>query len=361
MRRLRSRDEVHELQFGLEKNLNLLPGDQINPEDPRRWLLIQREMPVQDPSSGQDRWSIDFVLVDQDATPTFVECKRFMDTRSRREVIGQMLEYAANGSYYWTKDALRTAAELRAAEHGSDLERALEDLRPNEGLGIDELFQRAENNLRHGNVRLVFYLEEAPAELKSIVDFLNKQMERTEVLLVEARQYELDGTIVIVPTLFGYTEEARLAKHVVAASPANSTRKKWNESAFFEEVMSRLGETDAGKIRSFYDYIRQTDMTISWGTGANRGSFSVKIPRICQRSIFTLFTDGQLQLNFGWLNGSEVAEDFRVALRDALVSRFNWAIPQDAIEKWQTVSCEIWLREKDAFLELVTNLVSMSA
>ena len=87
MRKVRCADEDRELQQILEKNLDLLPGDQINPEDPRRWLLVKREMPVQDPGSGQDRWSIDFVLLDQSATPTFVECKRFGDTRSRREVV----------------------------------------------------------------------------------------------------------------------------------------------------------------------------------------------------------------------------------------------------------------------------------
>jgi len=36
---------------------------------------------------------------------------------------------------------------------------------------------------------LIFFMEEAPNELKSIVEFLNSQMERTEVLVVEAKQY----------------------------------------------------------------------------------------------------------------------------------------------------------------------------
>ena len=39
MTRVRCQDEDKELQLILEKNPDLLPGDQINPEDPRRWLL----------------------------------------------------------------------------------------------------------------------------------------------------------------------------------------------------------------------------------------------------------------------------------------------------------------------------------
>lgn len=87
------KNEDHELQWILVKNPDLLPGDQIKPSDPRRWLLVRREMPVPDPITGGGRWSIDAFLVDQDGIPTFIECKRYGDTRARREVVGQMLEY----------------------------------------------------------------------------------------------------------------------------------------------------------------------------------------------------------------------------------------------------------------------------
>src|SRR3989338_9314558 len=130
MPRIHCQNEERELQLILEKNPDLLPGEQIDPEDSRRWLLVKREMPVPDPSTGSDRWSIDFFFVDQDATPTFVECKRFTDTRSRREVVGQMLEYAANCHYYWTKEVIRDFAEEAAKQRSFSLEDALRLLQP---------------------------------------------------------------------------------------------------------------------------------------------------------------------------------------------------------------------------------------
>ena len=187
MDRVRCRDEDKELQQLLEKNPQLIPGDQIKPDNPRRWLLIKREMPVPDPSSGEDRWSIDHFFVDQSATPTFVECKRFLDTRSRREVVGQMLDYAANGHWYWDREMIRGFAAQTAKECGVELEEALSQLQPDDSLSVDEFLERVENNLRQGQVRMVFFMEEAPHELKSIVDFLNKQMERADILIVEAK------------------------------------------------------------------------------------------------------------------------------------------------------------------------------
>jgi hypothetical protein len=99
-----------------------------------------------------------------------------MQIRGRREVVGQMLDYAANGPFYWTKDRLREFADETAARFGVVLSDAIDRLRPDEQLPVEEFFERVENNLREGQIRLVFFLEEAPQELKSVVDFLNKQM-----------------------------------------------------------------------------------------------------------------------------------------------------------------------------------------
>ncbi|NLE44457.1 MAG: hypothetical protein GX620_07025 [Chloroflexi bacterium] len=97
---------------------HLLPGDQIDPENPRRWLLVARELGVPGDVAGGTRWSLDHLFLDQDGIPTFVECKRASDTRARREVIARMLDYAANGSEYWALDRLRQAAAERAERLG---------------------------------------------------------------------------------------------------------------------------------------------------------------------------------------------------------------------------------------------------
>lgn len=52
MKKILCADENRELQKLLFENLDLIPGDQIKPEDPCRWLLIKDEMPVPDPSTG---------------------------------------------------------------------------------------------------------------------------------------------------------------------------------------------------------------------------------------------------------------------------------------------------------------------
>lgn len=75
------------LQELLAKYPNLLAGDQINSDVPRRWLLVSREVTLASEEDSIGRWSVDHLFLDQEAVPTIVEVKRSTDTRIRREVV----------------------------------------------------------------------------------------------------------------------------------------------------------------------------------------------------------------------------------------------------------------------------------
>jgi hypothetical protein len=108
------------LQKLLADHPDLLAGDQIDVEEPRRWLLVTREMAVPGEQDGAGRWSLDHLFLDQDAIPTFVEVKRSADTRIRREVVGQMLDYAANAVAFWPVEEIKAKFESRCKENGGD-------------------------------------------------------------------------------------------------------------------------------------------------------------------------------------------------------------------------------------------------
>lgn len=333
-------NEDLELQRILELNPDLIPGEQINPYNPRRWLVVKREMPVPDPGTGNNRWSIDLFFLDQDAMPTFIECKRYNDTRAKREVVGQMLEYAANGHHYWSKDEMREYAQEAADNSGLSLEEQLKSLQPEETDSVDTFFQRAQDNLREGQIRLVFFMEEAPQELKSVVDFLNKQMERSEVLLVEARQYEHNGIKIVAPILFGFTEEARQVKRTVSVT--STQRRKWDKDSFFNDAREHLGEKDVQSIKSFFDKSQELKCEFSWGTGKINGSFSVKWPHIGNNSVFTVFSNGDITINYGSFNKNQEQKEFIVLLKEELANRLSFSVPEDYERRYPSYSINDW-------------------
>src|SRR6185312_796656 len=61
-------------------------------------------------------WSLDHLFLDEEGVPMLVEVKRSTDTRIRREVVGQMLDYAANALSYWNVAAIKARFEAEQLE-----------------------------------------------------------------------------------------------------------------------------------------------------------------------------------------------------------------------------------------------------
>lgn len=147
------------LQTLLEKYPDILAGEQINEASPRRWLFISREVGVPEGEDGSDRWSLDHLFLDQDAIPTLIEVKRSGDTRIRREVVGQMLDYAANAVSYWPVGVIWEKFESACESRGED-----PDIRVAELLGVEpnnnqdsteNFWNQVKTNLQAGKIRRI--------------------------------------------------------------------------------------------------------------------------------------------------------------------------------------------------------------
>lgn len=215
------------LQKLLADHPNLLAGDQIDATEPRRWLLVSRELSLASEEDGAGRWSVDHLFLDQDAIPTIVEVKRSTDSRIRREVVGQMLDYAANAVVYWPVEMLRARLEESQKAPEQELYEFL-----GSGVDLNDFWQKVKTNLQAGRVRLIFVADKVPAELRRVVEFLNLQMDPAEVLAVEIKQYTGQGLKTLVPRVFGQIE-----KPIPAAGPSE---KGEAYRAFFQNLIDQL-------------------------------------------------------------------------------------------------------------------------
>jgi hypothetical protein len=255
------------LQDLLARYPDLLAGDQIDPEAARRWLLITRELGVPDDVEAADRWSLDHLFVDQDGIPTLVEVKRSNDTRIRREVVGQMLDYAANAVLHWPIETIRSAFELRCDREGKDPSQELRALLGSDA-PIEGFWKTVKTNLQGGRIRLLFVADSVPVELRRVVEFLNGQMEPAEILAVEVRQYVGQGLRTLLPRVFGHSALADQKK----SSSARRT-EPWDEPSFF----ARLGEyknEDAVRVARTLFRWASDRMKIEYGTGVKNASFT---------------------------------------------------------------------------------------
>ncbi len=316
------------LQKLLADHPDLLAGDQINAEEPRRWLLVSREMAVPGEQDGAARWSLDHLFLDQDAIPTLVEVKRSTDTRIRREVVGQMLDYAANSVAYWPVEEIKAKFESRCNDDGSDTEAELSGLL-GEGQDASTFWQQVKTNLQAGRVRLIFIADEIPPELRRVVEFLNGQMDPAEVLAIEIKQFVGENLKTLVPRVLGQTETSRQKKGV-----GRGETRQWDEASFFSDLSQRSGEQEAAVARQLLEWAKKHSLRIWWGQGKQDGScFPTYVNRFGQHFLFCVWTYGRVEIQFQRMNTRPFADE---AKRTELVDRLSaigLPIPRDALNR----------------------------
>ncbi|GJE58270.1 hypothetical protein [Methylobacterium trifolii] len=240
------------LQELLATHPSLIAGDAVDPINPRRWLLIAREQAVPGEEGGSGRWSLDHLFVDQDGVPTLVEVKRANDLRGRREVVAQMLDYAANGVVYWPMEAIRQQFERTCALTARDADQALREHLGRPDADFDEFWRGVDVNLRAGRIRMVFVADVIYPELKRIVEFLNAQMSPAEVIALEIKHYTGQGLRTLVPRLIGRTAEAERRKGSSGATSV--TKPQLSIEEWFTWLNAERGAKEAAIARSVYNW-----------------------------------------------------------------------------------------------------------
>ena len=237
---------MREEPFALEDSLQelvarhpkLLSGEQINPGEPRRWILIRREQGIADTEGAAHRWALDHLLIDQDAIPTLVEVKRSNNSEIRRTIVGQMLDYAAHATRTWNVGDIRQSFE----ESGENPENSLAKLLQSDSdPDADEFWQRVETNLRAARIRLLFVADGIPDELTRVVEFLNEQMPGIEVLAVEIKQFSGAAGQTLVPRVIGRTAAS-------VPSRSSALRSRTNREEFLDRLPSPQVREAAGRL-----------------------------------------------------------------------------------------------------------------
>lgn len=189
------------LQKLIEQYPQTIPGSQIDPgsEDPPRFVLLCREMTI-------GSWSLDFLLVDQYSIPTLVETKLVENPESRRAVVGQIMEYAANAADAWGEGRLREKAAEYWSKRGKELGEVLIEAFGGDDFDVDDFWSNVEENLQRSKIRLIIAADELHPEVRRIIEYLNTETRNIAILGLELRCYgEDEDFIVLVPRLVGQT------------------------------------------------------------------------------------------------------------------------------------------------------------
>lgn len=176
----------YESEAELESIVSHHPSLLVLPDEPQV-ALVKRQVTL--PRAGL----MDILMVNAEGLPIAVEVKLARNSQSRREVIGQLIDYVSILTSY-------TVDELDQSVDGA-LDKALRcfSIESDDEDSIEQRWQAVGTNLRAGLARYVIVVDELPDELERIVRFLVERS-NLDIRLVQVQKYpDQTGQVIYVP------------------------------------------------------------------------------------------------------------------------------------------------------------------
>jgi len=275
----RPKDEK-ELQVLLTETPSLIRIDDIR-DGISPLIFAVREFGL--PGSG----ATDILTFSADGDIAIIECKLATNPEIKRKVIGQILEYAA---FLW-KMSYEEVDERIQKRKGKSLTDLVGTVIAEEW--DEERFRDGvKQTLDSGSFILIIVVDQINEELRRIIRYLNECSESAFSLhALEMQRFQTDKIELLVPHISG-----------VSPKPPPGGKKKWSEEEFFEKLEKE--EPNSFEIvKNIYNWSKGKADRIWFGTGKEKGSFTFHYLKEDKTiSIFSIYTNGRLILNYGWLS-----------------------------------------------------------
>jgi len=336
-------DQEDYLQQYIYNNPDAIPVYEI--DEDIRLLVLAREF-------GTDSGPIDALGVDQNGNIYLIETKLFKNP-DKRTVVAQVLDYGAS---LWSSSIDFADFTMQLEQHvqkqfGTSLHEKLQEFFSMESSDVDALMSSVQSNLNSGTFKFVVLMDSLHRRLKDLILFMNRNSQ-FDVYAVELDYYKHQTFEIIIPRMFG----TEVKKDVVSAKSSGS-RRKWDETSYWQEAESGL---DAGKVRALrklYDWSVANADKIRWGTGVTKGSFNPAFTRISPISFVSAFTDGTVQINYGYLEDVNLRKQLLETLQKHIDVPGVTDVSDDALNKWPTIPSDYVEGHIEQIIQALTDFI----
>lgn len=274
--------------------------------EPIRMIPIAREVPVVDEAGIA--FSMDLVCLDHAGVVTIVEVKRHYDTRIRREVVGQIFDYASQLCYSGEVGALQQDFEMKYVS--DDYDAKLKELL-NIELSYDDYWRAVKTNLQARKVRLIIAADGIPDNLKRVIEFLNGLMDPTELLGVDLHKFSKGEMEVFSSEIIGRTEEAEVRKR------ASQPMKVWDRQSFLEDMEKRNGRAVRERTALLLEWCDSHGIRVTYG-GKDGEAKAIPVVDLANdyHFLFAIITNGRFYFWFQYYRPPFKSAEWRQYLMD---------------------------------------------
>lgn len=227
----------------------------------KKLYLVKQEYSIKELEYGSISYSLDHFMVDEEGIPVLVEVKRSSDTRIKREVVAQMLDYASRASK-WDIDAIKES--FKDNNESSEID-------PDSN---SDFWDKVSTNLAAEHFRLVFAADDIPDTLRVLIEFLDRTMKNIEVYGVELKPYTTaDGHLLIASNVIGNS--------TLDSTKATSSGKKAVYSRSVDEFKLEFQERGLGEFvpifSKIFDFGKEIGLKWESGTGVKHPAYLARI------------------------------------------------------------------------------------
>jgi len=228
------------LQKCLEKFPELIPANQIDFDNPPKFLVIKAE-------AGVTPGSIDILMLDNNGVLNIVETKLYQNREIRRAVIGQALEYAAHLVMEWDADKIRNEGSRYWQGKDMNFDNMIADKLDVFEDDKEEFWDKVKHNLEEMKIRIIITADQVPKELRQTVEFVNRNS-KFEILALEVKLFtDEKGRKVLVPYIIGVSEKKKI-------SSLSSERQLWSFQQIEEKMQEEENEVRRGRFLEMLKY-----------------------------------------------------------------------------------------------------------
>lgn len=234
---------------------------------------------------------IDNLFISSDGYLTIVETKLWRNPEAKREVVGQIIDYAKDLTN-WTFDKLNSEIKNKNLQNKGIIEAIREFEELEEELEA-KLIDNIERNLKRGRFLLLIVGDGIRESVEDMVDYLSNSAQMLFTLgLVELQVYKTNANenYIVVPNLITRTKEITRAVIRIENTSTNSvsvqtdfeTNKKLpiskritlSQEDFFEQLLENTDNETVQIAKSILDKFGNEGYLVDWG----QATFSLKIP-----------------------------------------------------------------------------------
>ncbi len=309
-------------------------------KDDLRFFIVAREFST---SSGP----IDAVGIDQDGNLYFIETKLYKNP-DKRQVVAQVLDYGAAiwSAYQNPQDFINSISEGIQKLYNISLEEKVRDFYELETEETKALLENIGDNVLKGNFYFMVLMDKLHDRLRDLILFLNEHS-NFSIVAVELEYYKDKEQEIVIPKLFG----AQVKKE---SRPSSSKRVRWNEESFWEDVKRNLTQAEFRSLKKVVDFAKSKADEFQWGTGLKSGSISPRFLKVCNRSFFSVFSNGELQLNICYMRNNPSAQEGLKKRLEAIGLKIPDYYKHSFV---RNIPKEQWLPKVDQFIKAIYGFV----